>query len=359
MKAIVKYAKEPKKMEIREVPEPKPGKKQVKVAVDTAGICGSDLHIYYEHIDVPMQYPVIIGHEYSGTITELGEGVNNLKVGDHVISETTFSSCGECRYCRYGEDNLCPDRRIIGYSENGAFADYIVVPARRVHKLPNSIDLEKAPIIEPLAVGYHSVIETANIKLNDLVLIAGPGPIGLISGLIAKCAGARVVIFGKKVDTNRLALAKEIGLDCAINSDEKDQMDYLHDVIQSENIDVFLECSGSETAVNLGLKLLRRKGKYIQIALFQKPINIDMKHIIFKEIKLLGAFGHNWLTWEKAINIFDTQDNKYKFSSIVSEVLPLINWQDAFEKLKTRESIKILLKPEFSHIKINMKEGSK
>ena len=133
MKALVKHTEGQYNMEIQDVPEPSPGPGQVKVAVQAAGICGSDLHIYYDKIGIPMRYPVVVGHEFAGTIVELGENVTHCKVGTPVVSETTFSTCGQCWWCRHGSDQLCKDRHVIGYWENGIFFSrfflYLPVPA--------------------------------------------------------------------------------------------------------------------------------------------------------------------------------------------------------------------------------------
>ncbi|HEB32913.1 MAG TPA: sorbitol dehydrogenase [Spirochaetes bacterium] len=344
MKALVKYSPGPYNMEIRDVPEPSPGYEQVKVAVHATGICGSDLHIYYDKIGIAMKYPVVIGHEFAGTIVELGEGVKHLKIGDRVLSETTFSSCGQCWSCRHGSDQLCEDRHVIGYWENGVFAPFVVVPAKRIHKLPVSINLDNAPIIEPIAGCYHCVIEVTGIVVNNWVLVTGPGPIGLISALIAKTAGARVVVIGTGDDALRLKISRDLGMERTINLAEEDPVQVVRDLTGPDGVDVFLECSGAEEAVDLGVGLLKREGKYTQIGLFKDRISINMDPIIFKEIKVFGAYAHKWSAWEKAIELYAT--GKGKWDNLISEVVPFSDWLPAFEKLKQKKALKIIVKPE-------------
>ncbi len=343
MKALVKYSPGKYNMEIQDVPEPSPGPGQVKVAVHAAGICGSDLHIYYDKIGIPMRYPVVVGHEFAGTIAALGKGVTHINVGEHVVSETTFSSCGQCWWCREGSDQLCKDRHVIGYWENGVFAPYVVVPARRIHKLPASIDLDKAPIIEPIAGCYHCVIEVTGIVVNNWVLVTGPGPIGLTSALIAKSAGARVIVIGTGEDEQRLKVSRDLGMDGTINLANGDPVKSIQELVGPDGVDVFLECSGAEEAVGMGVDLLRRQGKYTQIGLFKDKIALDMDPIIFKEIKIYGGYAHKWSSWEKAIELYATKNGKW--DKLISEVVSLSEWKSAFEKLKQKKALKIMLKP--------------
>jgi len=344
MKALVKHTEGQYNMEIQDVPEPSPGPGQVKVAVQTAGICGSDLHIYYDKIGIPMRYPVIVGHEFAGTIVELGENVTHLKVGTPVVSETTFSTCGQCWWCRHGSDQLCKDRHVIGYWENGIFAPYVIVPEKRIHELPVDIDLDKAPIIEPMAGCYHCVIEVTGIVVNDWVLVTGPGPIGLVSALIAKTAGARVIVVGTGDDDARLKIAQDLNMDRTINLAQEDPAAAVTEAAGPDGVHVFLECSGAEEAVELGVNLLRREGKYTQIGLFKDKVTLDMDPIIFKEIKMLGAYAHRWSSWEKAIELYATDNEKW--DKLISEVAPLSQWKSAFEKLKQKKALKIMLKPD-------------
>ena len=149
MKALRKYAAEPGNMRIEDVPEPTPGPGMIKIEVKKAGICGSDLHIYHSDIAIPVRPPVTTGHEFSGVIAELGEGVEGFEVGQRVVSETAFSYCGTCDYCREGYYNLCNQRRTLGYWYDGIFTNYTVVPAGRVHLIPEGVSDLEAAMTEP------------------------------------------------------------------------------------------------------------------------------------------------------------------------------------------------------------------
>ena len=189
MKALVKYATGVGNMEIREVPEPSPGFGEVKIEVKATGICGSDLHTYHGNIGIPMKLPVVTGHEFAGVVVEVGEGVEGIEVGERVTAETTFSTCGRCIHCLTGSYNLCLQRRGIGYWLNGAFAKYTVVPAIRVHKLPDNVDFIGGALSEPLACVVHGAMELTGVSAGDVVLVTGPGAIGLLTMQVAKAEG--------------------------------------------------------------------------------------------------------------------------------------------------------------------------
>ncbi|MFC1783943.1 alcohol dehydrogenase catalytic domain-containing protein, partial [Planctomycetota bacterium] len=163
MKAVVKYAEGKGNMELREVPEPTPAANQVKIKVEAVGICGSDLHIYNWDIGIPTRVPFIVGHEFAGFITELGPNVTGLKVCDRVTAENSRTVCGRCRYCMTGSYNLCRDRKATGYAYDGAYAEYCVVPAERVHLLPDNVDFITASLSDPSACVYHAVHELTGI----------------------------------------------------------------------------------------------------------------------------------------------------------------------------------------------------
>jgi len=176
-KGLVKYDKGPGNMEIRNVPEPTPGPGEVKIEVKATGICGSDIHIYHSDIVIPVNPPVITGHEFSGMVAAIGEGVKNCKVGDRVTSDTAYAYCGRCHNCMTGRYNLCDNQLTLGYWFNGAFAKYTVVPENRIHKLSDAISFEAGALIEPVACVTHATMNLSTIQAGDVVLISGPGQV--------------------------------------------------------------------------------------------------------------------------------------------------------------------------------------
>src|SRR5262245_34096560 len=192
-------------VELCDIEEPRVQSGQVKIKVQAAGICGTDLHIYKdEYRSWP---PVVLGHEVAGEVAELGDGVTGIEPGVRVTTETYFSYCGQCRYCRSGQNNLCLNRRSIGSGVNGGFTQYVVVPARNIHPLPDNVDFHAGALTEPLACVIHATTTTPTVVPGDIAVIAGPGAIGLLTLQVVKAAGAKVIVLGTSVDEHRLKLA--------------------------------------------------------------------------------------------------------------------------------------------------------
>ena len=344
MKAVVKYAHGKGNVELRDVPEPSPGPDEVMIEVKAAGICGSDLHIFDEDIKLPIRPPVIIGHEFSGVIAEVGSSVTKWKPGDRVTSETSAHVCGECLPCRTGNYNVCAEKRLIGYWFNGAFAKYCVVPSRLVHKLPDNVSFLAGALCEPLACCVNGVIEKTRILPGDVVVIAGPGPIGLLSLQIAKSQGATVVLCGLSRDEKRLKLGEELGADLIINVEEEDPFQTVLKMTNGAGADVFLECSGSPNAVRMGFQLVRRMGQYTQLGLTGRPFSLDFDLVAYKEIIVRGMLGQRWTSWNRGLKMLSK--GLVKTEPLISDVLPLSQWEIGFQKFRRKEGIKIILKPE-------------
>lgn len=343
MKAIVKYAAGPGNMEIREVEEPKPAAGQIKIKVVAAGICGSDLHIYDSDIAIPVKPPVTVGHEFSGVITELGEGVTGFEVGERVVSETAFSYCGTCEYCREGYYNLCNERRTLGYWYNGIFTNYTVVPAGRVHRIPEGVDDISAAMTEPLACVCHAVFDLTVIKPTDIVLITGPGPIGLMTLQVVKAHGATVIVSGTDVDAERLALAKELGADYAVNSQKEDLAKFVRDLTGGKGVDVAMECSGNQFAINSELDLIKKRGYLTLIGLGKPTIPFNIEKISYKEIRFTGSLGSRKASWEEALDLL--KRGKVKVDKIADVRMPMDQWETAFDRFRKKQGGKFILMP--------------
>lgn len=344
MKALVKYARGKGNMEIRDIPEPKPGRDQIKIEIKAAGVCGSDIHVYHDDMmGVTLNLPVVLGHEFAGIVTEVGEGVTAWKTGDRVTSETSFSICGKCHYCITGSYNLCNERRGIGYYHNGAFTKYIIMPQERIHALPESIDFVAGALIEPLACVTHAVLELTSIMVSDVVLVVGPGAIGLAAAQIAKTQGATIVVAGTSVDQDRLAKAKELGADYTINVQEENLESFVSELTNGKGVDVVLECSGVAIAADNALKVIKKQGQYTQIGLFGKPITIDFEKICFKEIKVVGSIGSKWTSWKKIIQLIE--QGKVQTKPLVSHQFPITEWEKAFKTFDSKEGLKLILMP--------------
>ncbi|GGN59026.1 MULTISPECIES: zinc-binding dehydrogenase [Oceanobacillus] len=341
MKALVKTELGFGHLEIKDKPEPSPGKDQVKIEVKYAGICGSDIHTYEGYYKV--KAPVTLGHEFSGEIVELGEGVNELNVGDRVTSETTFYICGVCKYCQSGDYNLCNYRKGLGTQQDGGFTKYVIARKESVHRLPDNVDYRSAAMTEPLACTYHA-IENIEINQGDLVVVIGPGPIGLLAAQVAKSRGARVIITGLTNDKIRLDKALEIGIDYAVNTQEQDVNELVNELTNSYGADVVLECSGAVPAAKQGLDLLRKKGQYAQVGIFANAeVQFDLEKIIQKEIRVVGSRSQKPADWEPSLALMN--EGKVNAEALVTHEFNITQWDEAYDAIKSGDAIKVLLTP--------------
>lgn len=344
MKALVKYAKGEGMMELRNVDEPFAQPGQVKIKVKSAGICGSDIHIYYDRSKVNMKLPVIVGHEFSGEIVEIGPGVEGFFVGDRVVSESTFEVCGKCIQCRSGNYNICKERHNVGFYKNGAFAEYCIASAQFIHKIANEISYNEATILEPLACCVNGVDYITGIKANEVVVIMGAGTMGFLCLQLAKANGAYAIFCGTSRDKKRLELGCQLGADAIIIVDQEEALDKINKITEEKGADVILECSGAASAIELAINTVKRGGKITQFGLSGKKIEIPYEMIAYKQINVRGVFGSTYIHWEKAIRYLQTR--KILAEKMISEVMPLEEWETAFNKIVSGEALKIILSAE-------------
>ena len=344
VKALVKFAAGPGNMEIRDVPEPEAGPGQVRIAVEEAGICGSDLHIYHSDIAIPVRPPVTVGHEFSGVVEAVGEGVESVKPGDRVVSETAYHYCQVCDFCREGYYNLCVERRTLGYWFNGVFAKYTVVPAARVHRIPDNVDFTTAAMTEPTACVVHAVHDLTRIAAGDVVLVNGPGAIGIIAMQTAKACGALVVVSGTDADGARLGMAKRLGADHAVNIQKENLKEILDGLTRGYGPDVVLECSGNARGIDNALDLVKKRGWFTQIGLTGKKIEFDIEKICYKELHFSGSLGSRNHSWRTALSLLG--QGKLNLAPLADPKLPLSEWKWGFEAFEKKEGFKVFLIPE-------------
>ena len=343
MKAIVKYGAGKGFVELRDIPVPTPGPGEARIKVEYAGICASDLHILNADIAIMIKPPVVMGHEFSGTIDQLGEGVKGWRIGDRVVAEANYEVCGTCRYCASGFYNLCGSRKVLGYWRNGAFAPYTVVPARRLHRLPKEISFQQGALVEPTACVVHGVCELIRVEKGDIVLITGPGAIGLTALQIVKDSGATAIVSGTAEDHQRLNLAKSLGADHILDVSAEDLGKKVGS-LASGGVDVAIECSGSDRAVRGALEALRKQGQYLQLGLRGAGMEVGFDSIAYKELKVTGSISSRDVSWRRAIDLI--RRKKVKPEAFLSDAHPLDDWENAFRIHAERRELKILFKPE-------------
>ncbi|MCX5909686.1 MAG: zinc-binding dehydrogenase [Deltaproteobacteria bacterium] len=342
MKGLVKYDRGVSSAEMREVPEPKVIPGHVIIEVAACGICGTDLHILAD--EYPYKPPVVLGHEFSGTIAEVGPEVSRFRPGDRVVSIPFFRTCGRCRFCLTGHWNLCPERVTAGSGVNGGFTRYVLMPERNLFKVPDHVDLKVAALSEPLACNVRAILEETRVNAGDVAVVLGPGPIGLLAMQVARAAGARTMVCGTSQDAVRLELARTLGADGVVNIQEEDIAAWIREKTNGEGADIVLECSGAAPAVMMGMQMLRRRGQYTQIGLFGKALTVDVDQVVFKEIRMHGSFSSSWTSWKKAQELIGQK--RIQLAPLVSDILPLSEWQQGFEKCRKKEAMNVLLCPE-------------
>ncbi len=343
MIGLVKTSSGEGNMELQELPVPEPKAGEVQISIAATGICGSDLHIFHSDIALAMRPPVITGHEFSGVVSKIGEGVENVKVGDRVSAITSFKTCGICINCKSGKTNICQHKKLIGYWYDGAFANYIVIPEANVQILPDNVSFHEGAVLEPLCCAIEATIELTRVKPEDTVVVMGPGLIGQLTAQLAQLCGGRVILIGTNKDQQRLELALSLGIHHTLNLETADVNRYISDFTNGSGVDIVFECSGAPAAARQGLQLLRRGGQYTQVGLFGKPIDIDFEQIAYKEAKVTGSLGQNWLNWNLAIKLL--KNKRIQILPLVSEVLPLDRWKEGFNNFEKGLGTKILLEP--------------
>ncbi|EIW19034.1 L-iditol 2-dehydrogenase [Pelosinus fermentans] len=339
MRALVKTELGHGNLVIVDKEEPKAGKDQVKILVKYAGICGSDLHTYEGKYKVKV--PVTLGHEFAGEVVEVGENVTDIHVGERVTSETTFYICGECKYCKSKNYNLCKDRKGLGTQQDGAFTKYIIANKNSIHKLPENVDYLSASITEALACAHHAVAKSS-IKKNDVVVVLGPGPIGLLVAQIAKTFDTKVIITGLAKDKSRLDKAKELGIDVSVDIQNQDVKQIVDELSDGYGADIVFECTGAPPSVNLGLDILTKQGEYVQVGIFPTAeILTDFEKIIQKEIKITGCRSQKPSDWEPSLQLMN--QNLVNAKALVSHQFNITEWDKAYETIKKGDAIKVVL----------------
>jgi len=344
MEALVKYGKGKGLVEMREVPEPKIKDDEVLVEVKAASVCGSDLHIF--HDSHPYWPPMTLGHEFAGVIADVGGSVKGWKAGDRIVSETRTGACGTCYPCQSGYPQVCEQKRAFGIGINGAFAKYVAGPAKLLHRLPDHIPFEVGAIMEPIAVCFTAIIERCSLRAGESAVITGPGPIGLISLALTKAAGARLVgITGRDTDEGvRFKMAQELGADFTINVDRIDPIQEVLKRTESLGVDILIETSGGGKAIFQAFEMVRRLGRVCAIGISGKDeVAIPYDRGIFKAIRYDFCFSSSWTAWEYSLGL--VSKGLLKAERLITHVMPLEKWNEAFRLLENLEAAKVILIP--------------
>jgi L-iditol 2-dehydrogenase len=337
--AVVNYAPEKWSVELREIPLPEFGDEDVLLEVANVGVCGSDLHQWTSDHSWPVNYPVVLGHEFGGVISQVGSRVKGWKEGDRVVSETAAIIDLNNPMSRVGLYNLDPTRKGFGYGVNGAMTKYVSVPARCLHMVPDQLPFEQACLTEPCCVAYSAVVENTRIKPGDRVIVLGPGTIGILCAAMARLCGAQVAVVGLEADRFRINIAKQYGCEGIIGdaTDWAKKRDGL-------GADCIIDAAGASATLNIALKLVRPNGKITKVGWGPQPLGISLDPLVQKNITLQGSFSHNWPMWERVLALLAS--GQLDVRPIIGGVWPISEWHTAFEKMHSGEVVKSVLKPE-------------
>ena len=338
MKALVKaHAK--KGIWMQDMPEPKVGINDVKIKIKKTAICGTDLHIYKwdEWSQNTIKTPMIIGHEYVGVISEVGDGVKHFAVGDRVTGEGHIA-CGHCRNCRRGKLHVCENTIGVGVNRDGAMAEYLVIPADNVVKLDERISDEMAAIMDPFGNATHTALSFP--VLGEDVLITGAGLIGSMATAICRFAGARYIVVSD-ISDYRLELAKKMGATMTINPAKGETIEGAIDTLKMNGFDIGLEMSGSPQAFDSMISNMYNGSKISLLGILPNTTTVDWSKIIFKALTLKGIYGREmWETWYQMEQMLISGID---LSPIITHRMHIDDFQQGFDIMESGQCGKVIL----------------
>ena len=331
-------------LSMEQAPVPAIGAADVLVRVKTASICGTDLHIYGwdRWSQGRIKPPVTLGHEFCGVVERVGEEVTAVKAGDFVSAEMHVN-CGHCHQCRMGEAHICQNLRIIGIDQDGAFAEFVKIPASNIWKLDAAIPEHYGAILDPLGNAVHTVL--AGPIAGQTVLVTGCGPIGLMSIAVAKACGSSTV-FATETNENRRAMAKKMGADVVLNPAAEDAAAKILAETNGTGVDALLEMSGNPAAIQQGFKALRAGGRASLLGIPTENVPLDLVNdVIFKGATVQGIYGRRmYATWVQMTALLKA--GRVNLEPLFGEREPLEKFENAFAKLQGGLAGKILLYPD-------------
>lgn len=343
MKAVAKTRPAPG-IELVDVPEPVIVEDDdVLVEVAACGICGSDVQTYLWSDDVrPAHLPVVLGHEFSGTVTEVGPKVTQFRVGDRVVAES-LARCGQCHACQLGAFNRCEKAERLGHTVNGGLARSVAVPCTSLFQVPDEVPFEHAAVLKPLGVALHA-FERSGWLPGGSVAVIGPGTVGILAGMIARAAGAaEVILIGLDRDRRRLELAASLGM-TVIRSDAKatNVERAVHTRTDGRGVHLAIEASGDPTSLGQAITLTR-PGGVVAAAGISRGAQVNAADIVMKELTVTGVLTRLPSTWHRAIDM--VKSRAIDVSPLITAVLPLSHTEQGFQALLAREAVKIVIDP--------------
>lgn len=344
MPAVVQYASAAKSVDFRTVDVPAIGGDEVLLEVGAVGVCGSDVHQYYDAPSWTVNVPVTLGHEFGGTIAAVGAAVSDFNVGDRVVSETAAFICGRCVYCRTGHYNVCPHRKGFGYGTDGAMASFVRVPTRCLHRVPDDLPMSVAALTEPCCVAYNAIVERSSIKPGDIVVVLGPGPIGLLCMMLARLQGASTLaVAGLTADAERLRFARELGATHTLDLQREQPMEFIGALGDGYGADIVIDATGAAAAFRTAMDLVRPMGQITKVGWGPGPLGFSLDPIVKKAVTVNGCFSHTYPTWERVIGLL--ANGQLEAGRLANFHSTLEDWQRGFDGMHDGAIVKAVLYP--------------
>lgn len=339
MRAIVKPTAGPGLI-MTDAPVPKPGVNDVLIKIKKTSICGTDVHInkWDQWASRTIKPPLIIGHEYVGTVADVGDGVEGFELGQLVTGEGHIV-CGHCRNCLAGRRHLCPNTKGVGVNRDGAFADYVAIPQSNVWKVPAGMNLDVVSCFDPLGNAVHTALSFDLV--GEDVLITGAGPIGCMAIAVARAAGARKIVI-TDINDGRLELAKKMNPTRVVNVAKENLTDVWHrELGMTEGFDVGLEMSGSPAALRQMIDNMVNGGRIALLGIMSGEVAIDWNKVVFKMLHLKGIYGREMFeTWYKMTALVQ---GGMDITPVITHRFPVEQFQEGFELMGAGKSGKIVL----------------
>jgi L-iditol 2-dehydrogenase len=334
---LVKVASGDPRLQLREVELRAPGPDEVVVRVRYTGVCGTDLHIRDDHF--PSYPPVVLGHELSGTVVELGRAVDERWAGARVVCEPHAGACGVCYLCRRGHPEICARKRSPGWGIHGGFASHVVLPAWLLHEVPESLPDEVAVLAEPMAVTM-TALRRGGLAAGDRVLVIGPGPVGILGALAARAAGAADVVVAGRGDGPRSATARALGF---ATTDSAAAAEFVRERTDGRGADLVLEATGTAAGVDAAFAAVRRRGRIAALGLSGLPsIEVRWDFATTRDADLSFAMSSQYEAWEPALAILERVAQE---AATLTTVYALGDWSSAFAAVEHRRVIKAVIDP--------------
>ena len=340
--ALVKFGETDGAVEVQEIPEPEMRADRVLLKVDAAGVCGSDLHMWRHHHSWPIKMPLVLGHEFCAVIQDVGDEVQGFEVGQRVACETAAEVCGTCVYCLGGQYNMCPNRLGYGATIDGAFTSTVLARPQILHHVPDNVPSSHAALTEPICVAYNAVVEKTLIQPGDIVVIQGPGPIGIMSLQLVRLRGAsQIIMLGTNADKKRLEVARELGATHTVNVQEENPTELIRQLGDGFGADLVVDCTGVSIALKQALEMVRPAGRITKIGWGPQDLNFNLDPLVQKAVTLQGSFSHTFSTWERALTLLSS--GQINLDPVIGGVYPLSDWHAGFTTMEAGDCVKSVL----------------